>query len=56
MEAKLQVERVFATDSTIKLEDIVNSILDEQIDNLIEKYYNPSKVNLVTSSKKEDVQ
>lgn len=46
----MKVERVFNINSNLKLEDIVNSLVDERIDNFIKKYYSDDEVNFATSS------
>lgn len=45
----MTIERVFNTDSNLKLIDIVNSLITENIDNYIDEYYNSKKVDFATS-------
>ncbi|HDR7656212.1 MULTISPECIES: hypothetical protein [Bacillus] len=48
----MNIERVFNTKNEIKMEDIINSIINDKIDKIIENHYAFNKVNSTTSTKK----
>ncbi|MCB2298888.1 hypothetical protein [Clostridium tagluense] len=45
----MTIERVFNENSNIRLIDIINSLIAENIDSYIEEYYNLKQVNFTTS-------
>ncbi|WP_363550385.1 hypothetical protein [Caldifermentibacillus hisashii] len=49
----MTIERIFNNQSTITLEDIIQSILNEKIDSLIREFYDNNKVNSTDSSDKK---
>lgn len=51
----MKIERIFAENNELKLEDIVKSIIKKTIDKKISIYYSNLKENHATSSKKGDV-
>jgi SUMO ligase MMS21 Smc5/6 complex component len=51
----MTLERIFNNTTSITLEDIFQSILNEKIDALINEFYDNNKVNFADSSKEEEV-
>ncbi|WP_175618828.1 hypothetical protein [Virgibacillus halodenitrificans] len=51
----MTLERIFNNKTTITLEDIFQSILNEKIDARIKEFYDYNKVNSADSSKEEEV-
>lgn len=49
----MKIERIFNKESSITLEDILQSILNEKIDSLIKEFYDNNKVNSTDSSDKK---
>ena len=49
----MKIERIFNEESSITLEDILQSILNEKIDSLIKEFYDNNKVNSTDSSDKK---
>lgn len=51
----MKVERVFNNNSNITFEDIILSLIDKEVDRLIDDYYHQNKVNTATSHEEGDV-
>lgn len=45
----MKVERIFNNEYKLSFEDIIQTLIDEKIDNLIGSYYDRTQVNTVTS-------
>jgi hypothetical protein len=50
----MKIERMFNTESNLSLQDVIQSIIKEEIDRLVVNYYDQCKVNTATSKPKGD--